>query len=395
MTKVLISTAWRHTNENQPSGRLLVFDIEQRKVIRACQIIEPPFRKYDPNPRGGFRGLNGIIVEDDFIAIANASTIFLYDKLWNPLKFFWHPSCTGIHDIFYNSGMIWVTSTNNDLLFCFDLNGNLVKFIDVRKFEYIKDISNNRIQPYLSDDGIINGKINFRDPRSYDHIITDALHVNSFIVLDNGDFLISCGLLRVVDRLTLHKLNHRLKQSPLSKMYSKLYKLHRQILKKDTYDRLDKSATKKRNTLSLILRVNHENSSVNAMVINDCFVPGHSLRALDNNLIIYLNSSSGELIVFDSTELSIISKSKIGEIFLRGARQVNERSLMLGDNNYLIHFDLINREVISRTLISDDPNESVFDIHILPEEYSLPPESFVDHHVKYLPIDQKKIFPNH
>lgn len=392
VTRLLISTALRHSFENQPSGRLLVFDVELNKVVQGCEIIEPPFRKYDPNPRGGFRGLNGIVIENNLIAIANASTIFLYDKLWTPLGCFWHPSCTGIHDLCFNEDKIWVTSTNNDLLFCFDLNGNLIKHIDVRSLILVKDITNNQVKPFLSKEEILSGKVNFRDPRSYDHIISDALHVNSFVVLDDGDYLISCGLLRIVDRLALHKLNHWMKQTPLSTLYAKMYKFQRKILKKDRKDRLEKTDTLKKNTLSIILRVKQDNSCVNALVIDDCFVPGHSLRLLNNSETIYLNSSTGELIIFDPTDFSIKTKNKIGENFLRGARKINDQTLMLGDNNYLIHYDLRNKEVISRTLLSKNPNEAVFDIQILPEGYSLPPESFVEHHTSYLPVEQEKIF---
>ncbi len=392
MTLILISTSWRHTTHREPSGRLLVFDTEKQKIIRSCQIIEPPYREHDPNPRGGLRGLNGIIVEDDLIAIANSATIFLYDKYWRPLKVFWHPSCAGIHDMCFSKGNIWVTSTKNDLVFCFDINGELIRYIDVRRSEIIYNLSSNRIMPFLSKNAILKGKINFRDPRTYDHIVTDTLHVNSFVELDNGCFLISCGLLRIIENPLLHKANNFLKGSPFSKAYSKIFSLFRKILAIDKKINAGNGKFSKHDSISVILKLDQGLVDVGQLVIDECSVPSHSLHLLNHNESIYLNSSSGELIMFNVNDLSITLKTKIGEKFLRGACRINNDSLLLGDNNKLIHYDLDKNQVVSRTLISDDPYEAIFDINVLPEGYALPPESFIDHHKKFYPITQEKRF---
>lgn len=393
MALILISTSWRHTSYSQPSGRLLVFDTNKNEIIRSCQIIEPPYREHDPNPRGGLRGLNGIIVEDGLIAIANSATIFLYDNHWRPIKTLWHPTCAGIHDMHFSQGNIWVTSTKNDLVFYFDINGKLIQYIDVRKLEIVKNLSNNVIKPFLSKITIFNGSINFRDPRTYDHILTDTLHVNSFVALDNGDFLISCGLFRIIDNLVLHKINNYLKNSPFSRSYAGIYQLYRKVFNRDTKNDLESMRFSKRDSISVVLKLNYDQALDNYLVINGCFVPSHSLRLLNDYESIYLNSSSGELIMFDVNDLSITSKTKVGEKFLRGACKINDRSLFLGDNNNLIHFDLEKNQVVSRTTISNDPSEAIFDIHVLPDGYALPPVSFIEHHNKYLPVNQEKYFP--
>jgi len=389
LTQLLISTSWRHTNHNQPSGRLLVFDVEQRKVVRSCQIIEPPFREYDPNPRGGFRGLKGISIEKDLIAIANASTIFLYNNSWEPIRYIFHPSCAGIHDIYLQNDLLWVTSSRNDLICCFNLNGKMIKHIDVRKFPIVNKLSNNQIKPFLSKHQIDNGEINFRDPRTHDHAITDALHINSFMAFENGDYLVSCGLMRIIDSHTLHKLNNWLKQTSLSGLYSRIYQYYRKAFQKDKQNQLEDTVISKRESSSMILRINKENSVGNNLVLNDCLVPSHSLRSLSVQKALYLNSSSGELIFFDLLKLEIHSKLKIGEKFLRGARQLDNQRIVIGDNNHLILWDSSDNKILSRTLVAEDPDEAIFDINILPDHYLLPPESFVEHHKNYFPVDQE------
>jgi hypothetical protein len=65
MKKILVSTDRRHTPSDQPSGHLAVYDLESQKVERNCEIIEPPYRDVDPNPRGGLRGLKGISIRNN------------------------------------------------------------------------------------------------------------------------------------------------------------------------------------------------------------------------------------------------------------------------------------------------------------------------------------------
>lgn len=389
MSKVLISTSGRYTKVDQPSGRLLVFDLEKKTILKSCEIIEPPYREYDPNPRGGFRGLKGISIHGECIAIANASTIFLYNNVWKPLGYIWHSSCAGIHDIHLLEDSIWVTSSRNDLMFCFDLNGNIVNYFDVREMNIIKKYSKHQIKPFLYDDQIINGKINFRDPRTHDHAITDALHVNSFIVLKNGEFLVSCGLLRIIDARLLHKINNFLKQTIFSSIYSKSYQLYRKLLKLEEGAQLEDTAISKEESLSIVLHLFDDISEKKGFFVYKCTVPSHSIRLLDDDKAIYLNSTSGELICFDLINNEILLREKIGEKFLRGATIMEDQSILLGDNNELVHFDILNKKIASRTLISEDPAEAIFDIHILPENFSLPPESFVDHHQHHFPVDQE------
>lgn len=389
MTLLLISTSWRHTSYNQPSGRLLVFDTKERKMVKSCKIVEPPYREFDPNPRGGFRGLKGISIFNDQIALANASTIFIYDHKWNPIKYIWHPSCAGIHDILLQSDRIWATSSRNDLVFCFDLQGNILKFIDVRKAPFIKHLQKNQPRPFLSESQIAKGKINFRDPRTHDHAITDRLHINSFSILNNGEYLISCGLLRVIDAAMLHKLNNLIKRTPFSRSLSKTYALFTAMKNNNHRSNFEDKTISKESSSSFIIRQSPEESVKICLSLNNCHVPSHSVRILDDNSAIYLNSSSGEILHFSPDSCEIFSKSKIGMHFLRGACQLDDGSLFIGDNSDLIQYDLINKVVISRTHITENKAEAIFDVHKLTNNFSLPPLSFPKLHLNKMPIRQE------
>jgi hypothetical protein len=362
----------------------LTFNIEKKKILQESAIIEPPYREADPNPRGGFRGLKGISFYEGYVAIANASTIFLYDKNWNPLKYIWHPSCSGIHDIEFHNNRIWVTSSRNDLLFCFDLNGEISKYHDLRQHREITAFSKHPIRPFINKSNVFRGKINFRDPRTHDNVVTDMLHVNSLAFLNNGEVLISCGLLRVINNYSLHILNNQLKNS----FFSCLLPIYQRL----SNNAKSAHSTTKRfinsQSYSLILKMPRSGDWSSNLIISDCTVPSHSIRILRNNTAIYLNSTSGEIIHFDPYHQIILSSTKIGKTFLRGARELSDNTLLIGDNNEIIHFNLLNKQILSRTTISDSSSEAIFDINLLPDYFTLPPKSFPVWHKKLLPVNQ-------
>lgn len=74
--RLLISSTFRHTRWDETSGHVYVFDVDSERVISKSTLKEPEYRKYDPNPRGGFRGVRGLSVNENEIAISNATSIF-------------------------------------------------------------------------------------------------------------------------------------------------------------------------------------------------------------------------------------------------------------------------------------------------------------------------------
>ena len=95
--------------------------------------IEPPYRIHDTNPRGGMRGMRGISICNGELAVANYSSIFFFDHQWNSLRIFTHPSAPALHEILYVEDGVWVTSTANDLLVKFNMDGLLSEYYPVRE----------------------------------------------------------------------------------------------------------------------------------------------------------------------------------------------------------------------------------------------------------------------
>jgi len=388
MPRILISTSCRHKPHDQPSGHLFVYDLDRRKIIRQCEIIEPPYREVDPNPRGGFRGLKGISIDDHRLAIANASTVFVYDHLWNPITYMWHPSCTGIHDIELVNDTVWVTSSRNDLLVCLDFDGKIVDYYDLRKSSPVKMNTSHKIRPLLREKQIINGRWDFRDPRTHDMAITDSLHINSISFLDNGDLLVSCGLFRAIKDRNLHEINNCLKKYPLTRPVSKFYQRLKGAKKDNDRDNFEAMPISSNKSISLLLRIPKEGRHISSLKLMGCRFPSHSIRILHDNSAIYLNTSSGEILHFHPETDQIYSSIRIGKTFLRGARELPDKTLLIGDNNEVIHFNLLRKQIISRTLICEDKTEAIFDINILPDDFTLPPLSFFELHEQKLTVNQ-------
>lgn len=368
--KILISTSCRNTPINAPSGHLFVYDVIKNKIITESEIIEPPYRQLDLNPRGGFRGLKGISIESDKVVIANASTIFVFDKDWKQIHTIYHPSCAGIHDLVLLNNKIWVTSSRNDLVFCFDLQGNIINVLDIREnFTLGSDT-----KPFLTQKQIHDGTINFRDPRTHDHFVTDLLHINSLAFFDSESFLLSIGLVRKIDHKLLHRINNKFKNQIHTNLIDDINQNLKKLIKRTSKNETINTKTE---SISALLLYNQGRGFSQRLTLENCRVPSHSVRVLRDSSAIYLNSTTGEIIHFDPTGSGVYSSMKIGNRFLRGAKELPDSTIMVGDNNYIIRYDIKTHKILSRKMLVGDSNEAIFDLNILPDSFSLPPESFI------------------
>jgi len=390
MSKLLISTSCRHTKENEPSGYLYVYDICENRIIRKSNIIEHPYISSDPNPRGGFRGLKGISIFDNHIALSNASSIFLYDNNWHPVTYFWNPICAGIHEIKLFKDHIWITSARNDLLICLDFYGNILEYYDVRRLLRDIHLPNNHTKPFLTRNQILEEKYDFRNPQSHDSSFTDNLHVNGFAQLENSDLLISCGLIRNVKNKILHNINNLVRKTFIFKKFPNLMLFYKKAFSHKNWGLHQKNKkTLELDNYSCLIRLTRDGKVYQSINFPFCSVPSLSIYILHDKSAIYLNTTAGKLFHFNPYNNDIYSISKIGNNFLRGAFQLSDDTLVLGDNNELIQFDLYSKKVVNRAVLSKIETEGIFDIKILPRNFHLPPLSFIEHHKQILPINQK------
>ncbi len=382
MTRVLISTTARKKAPDMASGHFFVYDYEAKKVLQSSQIIEPPYRNFDTNPRGGIRGAKGIAIDQKHIAIANSSSVFIYDHQWLPLLTISHPGMASIHDLCIQDNCIWVTSARNDLLFCFDFSGSVLSLHNLRTATAL--FPKISWHPPQFSIGLANltTSIDFRDPRTHDPNSSDTAHVNSIVLLENGELLVSLGLM-------------------VSRTFSRLMNIKSWMKKHGLWDpgiNINRSIKrllnqKKGMHSDLIIQPAHEHSAVIRLrkngVMEPCIllpaviVPSHSVRVLQDESAIYLNTSNGEVIHFDPKTKEILSSHRVGNSFLRGALQLPDRTLLLGDQNHLLQFDLYQRKLLFETCISNDENEAIFDLHLLPDDIPNPPLSFVQHSINF------------
>jgi len=391
MPRVIITTTSRKSNPDQASGYLYVFDVLSEKILHKCPIIEPPFRDVDPNPRGGLRGGKGIAICRDEIFFANSVAVFRFDKNWNLVKVITHPSCSGIHDILIDSeNNLWVTSTRNDLLFRFDLEGNLLSFVNFRNIQMLRDSLEWRPKKRLSDLDILDGAIDFRDPRT--HILTDfnRSHVNNVVLDEDGKLLISLGLISSYKFAAFVRSKYKL---ILWGIWPTLVQINQMLIKmfslrKDLHSDLVVQPAKGR---SVILRMNAEQDLHKCLVIDDISVPSHSIMPLSDRECIYLNTTAGDVVRFDLDTKKVFSSTHVTEDFLRGIYKINDEQVLLGSQNNLLIFDTRQNKVLKRILLTEEKSDAVFAIHELPNDFSLPPVSFEEQVGRMKGFDGRKV----
>jgi hypothetical protein len=378
MRRFLITTIRRHTPHTEPSGYIYLVDAEQRKVLQRSVMIEPAYREVDTNPRGGMRGSRGISVAPDRIAIANASIVYLYSPTWDLQGIISHPSAAAIHDIHFQGETLWVTAARNDLLLQFDLSGRLLSHFYMRQPSLATKTLKWQPRILFTPESVRQGSIDFRDPRTHDEETYDHAHVNSICFLSNGEMLVSLGLVLGTGFSALLRIKARLVRAGI---WPRLLAANRRLrswlrLKKNMHSDLVVQPARAR---SAVFRFSPDGQHRLALALNGVTVPSHSLLALPDETVIYLNTTAGSVVRFSPDTGQVLSDTRVTDGFLRGVTQVSGNRLLMGSKNELITFDLRDLKVDDVYKFISDPNESVYDIKELPEHFGAPPLSFEDH----------------
>lgn len=387
--RVLISTTNRHVPFGEPSGYIFSYDLEKKETLLKTLVNEPPYGDVNPNPRGGLRGQKGFCLFGDQVGIVNSSTVFIYDKNWIPKQYFFHPCCSSVHELAITEERVWVTSTANDILVEFDRQGNLVDIVDFRNEAIVAKSTGWKTKPFMTIEEFKNGALDFRDPRTHDLVETDKAHINSVFTQPDGTLLISLGLLKDSKFSKLLAVKTKLTEMGIWKWFIVVNSFLRKNVFKNVSETKGEMLIQAATGISAVVKFDPKTRQVTPIMhFSGSSVPSHSVRVLMDGSAIYLNSSAGELINFDPNDGHVIFTDKIGSKFLRGARQLPDGNLILGDGNHFILYDLANRSVIERVKFTDETAPSVFDFCVLPEDFDIPPASLIEQHEKYLPLDQ-------
>ena len=339
MERYLVTTIRRHTPFTEPSGFVYVVDAKKQQVLQRSTMIEPAHREVDTNPRGGMRGSRGISVAGDQLAIANASVIYLYDPQWHLQGIISHPSAAAIHDIHFHDKTLWATAARNDLLMQFDLGGRLLNHYYMRRPSPATQALRWQPRILLSPESVRRGAIEFRDPRTHDEETYDHAHANSLCFLPNGEMLVSMGLVLNTSFSTLLRIKARLVRAGV---WPRLLAANRQIrsalrLKKNVHSDLVLQPARAR---SAVVRIAPDGAHDLVLALNGATVPSHSLLALPDETVIYLNTTAGTVVHFSPGNGEILSETRITEGFLRGVAPLSDDRYLMGSKNEMITFDL-------------------------------------------------------
>ena len=390
MTRLLISTTCRKAKFDEPSGHLYVFDPNKWEIAQRGSIIEPPYRDVDPNPRGGLRGGKGIAIFENQIMLANSVGVYLFNQNWDLLKVISHPSCSGIHDIILDrDNNLWVTSARNDLLFKFNLDGDLLDYLYFRQDQPNITGLPEAHPTLFSNEEIESGQIDFRDPRTHELTTHDTVHINSVFQQSDGSLLISLGLVVGRKFSTLMKIKDIFTRMGL---WSWIIRVNQFVMKiffieKDRHSDLIVQPAK---GLSIIMQLLPTGDMLPCLSIDNVYVPSHSILGRADGTAVYLDTTNGDILHFKPENHQIISRTNVSDQFLRGILQLSDDDLLVGSQNNILLFSLKTLEIRKQLNLSNDLNEAVFAIHEFPEYFSLPPISFESHLGKLVGFKNKE-----
>ncbi len=377
MRRFLVATVRRRCPADEPSGYLYLVDPQRGAVLQRSDIVEPLYRALDRNPRGGMRGAKGISVRPDQIALANYSLIQRYDSEWNLLGAISHPSAAGIHDILFEGDHLWVAAAHLDLLARFSLDGTLERGYYLRQpSPALRDLGWNP-PVLLTPAEIFAGKLDFRHPLNVEKETYDRAHVNSVCRLPDGGLIVSLGFVFNDSYAHLLRLKNRLVRWGVWSFVKAGNQRLRQALGKRQKNVDPNLLVKPAKAQSALVRLAEDGRHTLTLKLAGVTAPSHSLLALPDGSLVYLNTSTGEALHVDPQRGRVISADLLDpQGFLRGVAPLDERRLLIGSRRRLLVYDLPGRRVQDSFEISKDPEEAVYDIKELPEHYAPPPASF-------------------
>ncbi|MFZ5881204.1 MAG: hypothetical protein ACOY0R_17700 [Chloroflexota bacterium] len=373
MTRILVSTNHREVFNDATSGWLYVVDVEERRILKKSAGVEAPYRAHDTNPRGGMRGIRGLGFQNGELALANYSSILFFDHRWNLLRVFTHPSIAAIHEIFYAADGVWVTSTANDVLARFDLDGKVDTLVYMRTQKELMRKLGGPLKQVVRPRDLAAGKKDFRIRTYFNLDVYDRVHLNSICQLSDGRFLMSLGLL-VGDYFGfLMNVKTLMLKLKIWDFFLGLNRALRSLLRRDR-QMLSELVVQPAKGKSAVVSLDAAGKWQTHLVLQTAHNPSHSVRMLSDGTAAYLNTSHGEVIHF-RLDGTILSTTKISEKFLRGLLELPDGRLALGSSNHVLIFDLGTRAIVDRIELSSEPLNSVFDIQIMPPNFDLPPDS--------------------
>jgi hypothetical protein len=375
MANLIISTVCRGRPESEPSGHLYQIDTEARGVVTSCPVPKPPFLAEDPNPRGGLRGARGLATETGRTALSNHCEVFVFDPHWRLEGRITHPWWGSIHDIAFDRDSLLVTSARNDLAFRCSLTGEYLWHWNPREAPDLRAVLPELPRNRLSGDAVTRGQIDFRDPRTHDYETYNRTHLNGICPLPGGDLLVLLGILWSRRFVGLFRIRRILQRLGVWRGVVAVNRLLRALRHPDRRPSHSAMVIQPALSRSVVVRVSPDGTARALLEIPDTATPSHTLLRLDSERCLVLNTTSGKLITFDPDTGRTDRSWRVADGFLRGAAILDHGRLALGSQGDLLLFDLESDQMTDTMRITEDRNEAIYSICLLPEEFApLPSE---------------------
>lgn len=373
MNRIIVTTNHREAPLQATSGWIYVIDLDSRKILQVTEGMEPPNRTFDHNPRGGMRGMRGLSFNKGELATADYSSVFFFDRHWNLLRAFSHPSVSAIHEILYVDDGVWVTSTANDILAKFDLKGRLKEYHYLREQRELMKQLNGPLQQLLNRDDVFEGRIDFRSRTYFKSDLYDRVHLNGIAPWRDGRLFFSLGLIVGDSFGLLISIETFMRRLGIWNFFISINRLIRRVLGLEK-KMLSELVVQPFHGKSAIVSMDHDGQWRVHLQFPVLHNPSHSVRMLEDGTGFYLATSSGSLIHFDEKG-DILSNIKLTDKFLRGLLVLPDRQLVIGAGNSLLVFDYQMGKIVTEIEVSKDPLNTVFEVGVLPPDFELPPPS--------------------
>ena len=359
MTRIVVTSAVRHAGHEAFSGYLRIVDLEGGAVLHAEPVPESPWRRVDPNPRGGTRGAKGVSVHGDRLVVCNSDSVFVVDDRLGLFSTFTHPLAGAIHDVLAEEAGIWVTCTNADLLARFTWDGELTETWTWRDdAPLVRELGFDSLPP-------LDLSLDYRDPRVLQSGVTNIGHVNG-VARGSDGLLVSLGRI-----LSPVEVARRRKMARLGSIAARLG-----VTRKRKPDTSPTPAGKIPGSSSAIVRRGDDGSAVQLMRKAVVDVPGHNVLERDGTML-YNDTHRGRLVAFDETrEVETASVRIPGDpSFARGLAHWHDDVYLVGSQRPLaVHgVDVALGAVTATFELDGAENESVYAIALLPDTFAQAP----------------------
>jgi hypothetical protein len=361
VTLVGLTSQVRHSGTWDYSGFFRIVDLDGGRTVLTEPVPDSPWRRVDPNPRGGLRGAKGLSATDERLVVTNTDTLFVFDPSWTKTAELSHPLMGSVHDVLAEDDAIWVTCTHADLLLKVDWDGNpLDRWCWRSDPALVSAFGFHRMRQFDA------GK-DYRDPFQLQGGVYNIVQLSSVVRCSEG-LLLTFGRILTPKELRLRQL-----RAAIGRVTAKA--------------KIQKPAPeppwRPQSSSAVVLLRGVDGPLADAKAelllhVEDTYAPNHN--ALEHgDLVVWGDSNGSRLVGTDRAtgKEEIVVAIPGDPPFVRGLGRLDDGTFLVGSQKPLaIHVvDLAAARVVESFPLEAQSNESAHAIAVLPATFGDPGES--------------------